>query len=95
MTKLTSARRKALEILRDHPGIRPRGFAEKMWPDSEGWSHSTKCGPHGVTRGGGMPQAAGSYLGKLRKDGLVRLDLSQFNNDYYLTEKGKHALGGP
>lgn len=92
MSNLTPARRRALEILRDYPGIRPLGFAEKMWPDSEGWSHLTSCGPKGVTRGGGMPQAAGSYLGKLRKDGLVRNNVSDFNNDYYLTEKGKQAL---
>ena len=89
---LTPARRKALEIIRDHPGIRPRGFAEKMWPDSEAWSHHTKCGPNGVTRGGGMPLAAGGFLGKLRHAGLVWNDLRNYNNDYHLTEKGKEAL---
>ncbi len=69
--KLTEKTIKALRILRKHGDMRPARFAEKMWPNSEKWSHPVKCGTHGVHRGGGMYMAAGGYLGRLARRGLV------------------------
>lgn len=90
--KLTEARRRALEIVRDHPGISASNFAARMWPDSEGWQHRRKCGGYGVHNGGGMYVAAGQYLGKLRKIGLVRRDYAKQPPETFLTPSGRSAL---
>jgi hypothetical protein len=37
-------------------------FAVFAWPDSEGWSRVSNCGPHGSTSGISMGRAAGSVL---------------------------------
>ena len=66
---------RALEILRQHPGISARGFAEQMWPNAEGWHHVCKVG-RGATYGAGMWRAGGGYLGRLIKQGLVRREYS-------------------
>jgi len=62
----TKSRVKALKILlaADQP-MRPKAFAKKMWPDSPGWSSHAKCGPSGVSPGGGMAPAGGALLGRL------------------------------
>ncbi len=92
---LTEAQAKALGILDEHGAQSPAQFARHMWPDSEGWRNHTKCGPSGVTRGGGMPLAAGCYLGKLARRGLVwrwqPWDLP-YHIEYDLTQKGRTAL---
>ena len=51
--------------------LTPKAFARAMWPDSPGWKSLTKCGNNGVTRGGAMPQAAGTLLGRLNRAGLI------------------------
>lgn len=94
---LSKAQRRALEILRDNPGIAPRAFAKKMWPDSEGHKHHTKCGNKGVSVGGGMNLAAGGFLGKLAKAGLVAAGhewrlYGMGPLGYFLTVAGKAAL---
>lgn len=73
-----SATLRALAILRDWPKthdicdhIRPREFAELMWPDSPGWSRCHKCGPYGSSFGAMMPKVGGGFLGKLRARGLI------------------------
>ena len=91
---ITESQRKALEIIKHHPGIAPREFAAFMWPDSDGHRRHTKCG-HGVTRGGGMNLAGGGYLGKLTRKGLIYRSSSasrvgQFG--YKLTGAGERAL---
>lgn len=70
---LTASEERALAILRasDRP-MRPGEFAEKMWPDSEGWQRSHKVGPYGAAQGAAMALAAGGYLGKLQARGLIR-----------------------
>lgn len=95
---LTEAQKRALTIVRDyhekhrHP-IRPTEFSKLMWPDSEGHHRHTKCGPSGVSHGGGMRLAAGGYLGKLRKAGLVTYTWSRYDgNGYVLSKDGKEAL---
>ncbi len=82
---MTPTQRRALEILKYNMIEAPSQFARLMWPDSEGWKHHTKKG-HGTTRGGGMAVAAGCYLGKLRRAGLVS------NMSFILTAKGEEAL---
>lgn len=69
--KLTPSQFRALKIIRDNRIEMPRQFARLMWPDSDGWDRYTKCGPYGVTRGGGMSIAGGGYLGKLCSGGLI------------------------
>lgn len=87
---ITPKQKQALEIVRDYGPIRPREFAEKMWPDSEGWKHSVKCG-NGSHRGGGMYMAGGMYLAKLRKEGWI----FHFSpKGYYLSSFGKTILDG-
>jgi len=92
---VTPARLRALTIVRDYGPIRPREFARKMWPDSPRWKSHTKCGNHGVSRGGGMSLAGGGFLGKLYRDGLVNRkynDTFRSLGGYYLTDKGHKAL---
>ena len=91
---LTTKQKQALEIIRAHPGIKPREFARFMWPASLSWSTHTKAG-RGVTRGGGMNLAAGGYLGKLARAGLIRhayTSASRREIGYYLTPEGTQAL---
>ena len=86
--RLSAKARQALLIVKEAGIIRPREFAERMWPDSEGWQRMARCGPYGVTQGGGMPPAGGAYLGKLRARGLVRL----MRDGHRLADGGYKAL---
>jgi len=85
--KLSAKTLAALQIIRAHPGIQPREFARLMWPDSDGFRRSSRCG-RGSSRGGGMNLAGGGYLGRLRRCGLITWDQS-------LTEAGLEALESP
>ena len=89
---LTEPQRRALEIIRDEPGLRPARFAEKMWPDSPGWRTRRKCGGYGVHQGGGMYVAAGQYLGKLRGRGLIETWSRDGTSEARLTRAGHQAL---
>ncbi len=92
---LTPTRRRALEIIRDYPGLAPREFGHKLWPDHLGWNRHTKCGPSGTSHGGGMNLAAGAFLGKLKKEGLVyvRYTPHSYQSHHHISEKGLEALG--
>ena len=85
---------RALTIIRDHPGVAPAAFAKLMWPDAEGHRRPTKCGRSGSHRGGGMVLAAGGFLGRLVKAGLVCRGswLSPSPNSFYLTQGGASRL---
>jgi len=72
--------------------LSPRAFAKLMWPDSEGWRRSARCGPKGVSRGGGMNLAAGGLLGKLAKQGLASQNFAASPPGWVLSEKGRHAV---
>lgn len=91
MKKLTPTRRRALEIVRDNPGIRPQEFSKKLWPGHPGHRRHTKCGPKGTTYGGGMRLAAGGYLGKLVHAGLLKYGVGQ-DDGFHLSAKGQEAL---
>lgn len=99
----TRAQANALRIIRDHGPLRPREFAQFMWPDSDGWRRSARCGANGSHRGGGMHLAGGGYLGKLRRQGwispthkdvlgYVAGSRSLLDLGYVLTAAGKAAL---
>ncbi len=82
----------ALRIIDDHGPITPRHFARLMWPASKCWSHHTKCGPNGVSMGGGMSLAGGGFLGKLSHKKLIGMSFSP--DGYVLLKAGREALNG-
>jgi hypothetical protein len=65
----------ALAIIKEHGPVTPRQFSQLMWPDAEGHEVPGSCG-HGVAVGIGMWKAAGSFLGKLNRMGLIKNDNS-------------------
>lgn len=93
---LTDSAIKALEVLRDHGPLPPREFGEYFWgQDHPGWRRISKAGPYGSTTGGGMNLAAGGYLGKLRKQGLVRITRESWGSVqrlFELSALGRQAL---
>lgn len=95
MKPLTNAQARALAIIDEHAETitRPRDFAGYMWPDSDRWTVHTRCG-YGVTQGGGMSLAAGGYLGKLVRAGLVQWygKPGSFERRFYLTDLGIRSL---
>ena len=91
--KVTNPQNRALQILSENRIERPGQFARLMWPDAEGWARTTKCGAYGVCRGGGMRMAAGGYLGRLRKAGLVKNGWSEAGQRIFtLTDAGQAAM---
>ena len=67
-------------------------FAAAMWPDSEGWQRYKKCGKNGVHQGGGMYSAAGGFLGRLARRGLVVWCGDGFYRGYRMTPEGRQAM---
>lgn len=67
MTEITI---RALKIIRDKKPLDADGFARLMWPDSDMHRRVSNQG-HGATRGKAAWLCGGSYLGRLRKMGLV------------------------
>lgn len=64
-----------------------------MWPDSPGWGHSTKSGPKGAHKGGGMYLAGGGYMGKLDRLGYIgRTYAYRFDTGYVITALGRKML---
>ncbi len=95
----TEGEARALTILRDDGPLMARGFAERMWPDAEGWNKVTRCGPYGVTRGGQMNGAGGAYLAKLRQRGWADSHRRQWrltaDGWKAIESAGKPGIGGP
>lgn len=89
---LTDSLKKALLIIRDHSPSRPREFAYMMWKDSPKWKNKVKAGNNGVAKGGGMPLAAGGYLGKLQSKGLIIIIINDTGCSYILTKKAHDLL---
>lgn len=61
----------ALEIIRDNPKIDARSFAEEMWPESHMHTRHSNGG-NGCQVGKAAWLCAGSYLGRLKKAGLIK-----------------------
>jgi len=87
----------ALQILKDHPEISATSFALFFWPDSNMHKKTSNQG-HGACRGKAAWLAAGSFMGKLKKKGLVKDVLfDKYGNPtgsscYKLTIKGEEEL---
>lgn len=81
---------KALQLIDEKEITNGRQFAFLMWPDSEAWQHSSNGG-RGSQRGKGMWLAGGSFLGRLKKAGLITGSNGRKHN---LTPKGKALLKG-
>jgi hypothetical protein len=75
---------KALQIIKDAGAVSPKQFSHLMWPDAEGHGVPGSCG-YGVAFGIGMWKAAGSFLGRLRRLGLIK-------NNNSLSDKGLKTL---
>jgi len=87
---MTESEKRALRILSEYEeGIHPKRFAELMWPDSPCWTKLYNCGPNGASFGVAMYRAAGGYLGRLRKKGVVRC---RYDYSYIITNAGKALL---
>jgi len=88
---------KALNILLEHPKINAAAFAKFMWADSNMHKKVSNQG-HGATRGKAAWLCGGSYMGKLKKKGLVRdvryddYGYILLTSCYELTEKGKELI---
>jgi hypothetical protein len=97
---VTDTTRRALIIIRDHGEAitYPKYFAALMWPESGAWQRSKKSG-YGSAKGAGMYSAAGGYLGKLIKRGLIRESFrggfDTHARRFELTDAGKEAIGEP
>ena len=93
--KITPTCLKALNILFLHDIQQPSTFGEMLWGrDHPGYNRVSRCGPSGSRRGGGMDMAAGGYLGKLRKQGLISIHYEYRNHvrHFRLTDAGKKVL---
>lgn len=90
--RLTDSQARALAILESGEIHYPSQFAHQMWPDAEGWQRSSRRGQ----RGSGMNLAGGSYLGKLRRAGLIYDRYVEMYGPTYrvfeLSSEGKAAL---
>lgn len=96
---MTKTEIKAIKILDVEYGreLSARQFAEEMWPDSPGWDKSTN-NSYGAQRGKGMWLAAGGYLRKLQRKGLVTANYDSASTKWRASHEGKQklreALGG-
>ena len=91
IVSLTAARERALRIFVEHGPLMAGRFAHYMWPDSPGWKRVINCG-YGATQGRGMYMAGGSYIGKLRKLGLVDYVWKPGVYEFRITSKGRELL---
>ena len=91
---ITDKTAQALRVIKDcKSGVTPSSLAHLLWPDSEGYKHSHKCGAYGSRKGGMMAFAAGGYLGRLRRRGLtVYRDIGYSQWFHFLTAQGEAAL---
>ncbi len=88
---------RALKIISENDVYSPRKFAELFWPNHEGWKRHGRIG-HGTTHGVGMMLAGGGFLGKLQRQGFIKVWLEHdyggrhYSRSYYLTDKGRERL---
>ena len=89
-----SKTKKALAILRDHPGITANGFAAlySTNPSQESLFTAVSNQGNGACAGKKAWLCAGSLLGKLAKRGLVRRDYGSGTGRFYLTFEGETQL---
>lgn len=93
--KATPSVLRGLQIVADagDQGIRPREFARAMWPDSPGWQRSSRSGPNGTHRGGGMYLTGGAFLGRLERAGLTYHARNyEYDTSHAITQAGLKFL---
>lgn len=81
----------ALNIIKENPGICAASFAEKMWPDSNMHTKHSNGGD-GCQVGKAGWLCGGSYLGKLKKIGLVRSGGRLGERGFFITNLGSDQL---
>lgn len=91
---LTPKQTKALAILREHPGVTAHGFAALYFtdPSQETLFTAVSNQGNGACAGKKAWLCAGSLLGKLAKQGLVRRDYGSGMGQFYLTYEGENKL---
>lgn len=94
---ITAKQARALAFIAREAITHPAHLAHLLWPGDPGWSRSMKCGrnENGLQKGAGLMMAAGGYLGRLAKAGLI-FNYHVFGNGTRepaaLTELGKQLL---
>ena len=95
-TSLTPSRRKALEILDKSSSLTAGSFAVQYYtePRHQYLFTAVSTQGNGACAGKKVGLCAGSFLGKLAKEGLVRreYDMRRGLWMFRITEKGKKAL---
>lgn len=97
MQSITPKTRKALEILRDNPGLTANRFAAKYFTDPEHEYLFTAVSNQGEGACSGKKAwlSAGSLLGRLRKQGLVAQGHLTNPPRWFITASGMAALRTP
>lgn len=67
---MTGPQRRALEVLWEYGPLEREEFAKAMWPESPSWKHPQYSEFDGW-RNYSLEGAAGTFLGRLKKLGLV------------------------
>jgi len=90
---------RALQLIHEEGGrgLTATDLAARLWPDSPYHRVSYKCGNRGSSKGRGLVKSAGSFLGKMRKLGLVEKKWHEFpkfivTNLWRLTPRGEEVL---
>lgn len=86
---LTIKQYEALKLIKAFPGLNAKRFAMMFWPDSDAHNKVSNQG-NGACHGKAAWLMAGSYIGKLRKKGLVRWGIErigEIDNGYYIPSK--------
>lgn len=91
--KLTPFKKRALEIIRDDPGIDAGSFARKMWPESLMHRRVSNQG-NGACRGKASWLCGGSHVMKLVKMKLVedRQIKGSYARGYWISQLGRYHL---
>jgi hypothetical protein len=86
---MTEKQQHALSIICNHPGITAKQFGHLFWPNHDGHEKHSNHGRSGSTIGKTIWLMAGSYLGKMRKKGLIRNGRNRYgekDNGFYVAE---------
>lgn len=81
----------ALRTLKDKPNIRAKFLADVLWPNSSMHLKSSNQG-NGACRGKAAWLCAGSYVGRLKKSGLVTGFLGDERFGIRLTKLGEELM---
>lgn len=87
--RLSDRQKEAIRIIQENPGITARRFGELFWPDHVSQRKASN-NSYGCQYGKAGWLMAGSYLGKLRKKGIIRNGFALISESgFHLTSKGE------